>query len=236
MKTRFTILMMVIVCGTGLSIGMKASPESAESGTNCFAVAPAPEPSALNIAEAPKAEDKKEDSYSYVGSKACKRCHLDVHKSWAKTKMAQAFETLKPGNAKENKEKFKLDVNKDYSKDEKCIKCHTTGYGKKGGYAIPDPNDKKARRKAKKLQGVGCESCHGPGSEYSKVFKDILKTKRKYKVEELYAVGLRKIGKETCLTCHNEESPTINPGDTFDYEKRKDQGTHEHKPLKQREG
>ena len=73
-------------------------------------------------------------------------------------------------------------------------------------------------------------------AECDLVFKEILKSKRKYKVEELYAVGLQKISKDTCLKCHNEESPTINPGDTFDYEKRKDQGTHEHKPLKQREG
>ncbi|MFQ5501109.1 MAG: cytochrome c family protein [Phycisphaerae bacterium] len=235
MKTRFTILMMIILCGMGLTIGSKASPDAVKNGSNCLAAAPALDPSALLSGEAPKSGDKKA-TYTYVGSKKCKMCHMNVHKSWAKTKMAQAFETLKPGNAKEMKEKFKLDVNKDYSKDEKCIKCHTTGYGLEGGYAIPAADDKKAQRKAKKMQGVGCESCHGPGSGYVKVFKDILKSKRKYKVEELYAVGLQKVSKDTCLKCHNEESPTINPGDTFDYEKKKDQGTHEHKPLKQREG
>ena len=153
----------------------------------------------------------------------------------ATTKMGQALETLKPGNAKEHKEKFNLDLSKDYSTDEKCIKCHVTGYGKPGGYVIPDPKDKKAVRKAKKLAGVGCESCHGPGSEYVKLHKEIMMTKRKYKVEEMYAAGMQKIGKETCLVCHNQESPTVQPGDSFDYEKRKSEGIHEHKPLKQRE-
>ncbi|MFQ5493808.1 MAG: multiheme c-type cytochrome, partial [Phycisphaerae bacterium] len=176
-----------------------------------------------------------EPSYSYVGNKKCKKCHIKQYRSWEKTRMAQAFDILMPGNRKEKKEQFKLDVSKDYTKDEKCIKCHTVGFGKPGGYAIPDPEDKKAVRKAKKLRGVGCECCHGPGSAYIKVHEDILKSKRKYKVEELYAAGLFRIGKTVCITCHNEESPSVNPGDPFDYEKRKDQGTHEHYPLKQRE-
>jgi hypothetical protein len=177
----------------------------------------------------------EEPSYSYVGNKKCKKCHLKQHKSWEKTRMAKAFEILKPGNNKEAKEKFNLDVKKDYTKDETCLKCHTVGFGKPGGYAIPDPEDKKAVRKAKNLEGIGCECCHGPGSEYNKVFDEILKSKRKYAVEELYAVGLAKVDESICITCHNEESPSVNPGDPFDYEKRKDEGTNEHYELKQRE-
>ncbi len=176
-----------------------------------------------------------EPSYSYVGSKKCKKCHIKAHKSWAETRMGKAFEILRPGNNKEAKEKFELEVDKDYTKDEKCLKCHTVGYGKEGGYAIPDPEDKKAVRKAKKLEGVGCECCHGPGSEYVKVFDEILKSKRNYTVEELYAVGLKKVDENICTTCHNEESPSVDPGEPFDYAKRKDEGTHEHEQLKQRE-
>jgi len=174
-------------------------------------------------------------SYAYVGSKKCKKCHIKQYKSWEKTRMSHAFEILMPGQHKEAKKKFHVDIAKDFTKDEKCLKCHTVGFGKKGGYATPDPSDKRAVRKAKKLMGVGCESCHGPGSAYVKVFEDILKSKRKYKQEELYAVGLNKIDESVCKTCHNQESPTINPGDPFDFEKRKEQGTHEHFPLKQRE-
>ena len=174
-------------------------------------------------------------SYEYVGSKKCKKCHIKQFKSWEKTKMGNAFAILQPGNSKEAKEKFKIDVSKDFTADKKCIKCHTVGFSHAGGYAIPDPNDKKSVRKAKKLEGVGCESCHGPGSAYVKIFEEIQKSKRKYRVEELHAAGLAKIGEAVCKTCHNEESPTINTGDAFDYEKRKEEGTHEHFPLKQRE-
>ncbi len=175
-----------------------------------------------------------ESSFAYVGSKKCKKCHIKEHKSWAKTKMGQAFEILKPGESEEAKKKFDLEINKDYTTDETCLKCHTVGFGKPGGYVVPDPTDKKAVRTAKKFQGIGCECCHGPGGEYVKVFEEIQKSKRTYKVEELYAVGLVKIDEATCLTCHNEESPTINAGDAFDYGKRKSEGAHENYPLKQR--
>jgi hypothetical protein len=189
------------------------------------------------IADDPR-QDKAsgaDNKYAYVGSKACKKCHLKLYKSWEKTKSAKAFETLKPGQAVEAKKKYDLDPEKDYTKDESCLKCHVTGYGKKGGYAIPDAGDAKAVKRAKTLEGSGCESCHGPGSEYNKVFKDIQKSKRTYKVEELYAVGLSKMDASACTDCHNDTSPTYDESKKLDYERDKDKETHEHKPLKQRE-
>ena len=104
-----------------------------------------------------------ETDYEYVGSKKCKKCHIKEYKSWEKTKMANALDILKPGNSKEAKEKFNIDVDKDYTTDATCLKCHTVGYGEPGGYQTPDPEDKKAVRKAKARYGVGCESCHGAG-------------------------------------------------------------------------
>jgi len=195
-----------------------------------------------------------DEELHYVGTKTCKKCHFDVWQSWSKTKMAHAFEVLKPNSQlkpsrktgltdewiaqiKENKTKANppIDPEKDYTRDESCLKCHTTGYGEPGGYVIPDPKDKKARRKAEKLEGVGCESCHGPGSKYVKIFEDIQDKQRQYTREELYAAGMTKIGKETCASkCHNKDSPLVGDDYVFDYEKRKTQGTHEHKPLKLR--
>lgn len=173
--------------------------------------------------------------FQYVGSRKCKMCHMKQHKSWKKTDMANAIETLRPGQAVEVKKKFNLDPAKDYAQDKTCLACHTTGFDKPGGYAIPDPDDKKAVKKANKMAGVGCESCHGPGSAYIKIHTDLLKTKRKYNVQELYDAGMTKIDVNTCTTCHNEKGPTHDPAKPFDFEKQKDEGTHEHHPLKQRE-
>ena len=173
--------------------------------------------------------------YTYVGSSKCKMCHIAESKSWKKTRMGKAFETLKPGVAAEAKTKHGLDPAKDYTTDVSCLKCHTTGFGHEGGYAVPDPSDKKAVRRSKRLAGVGCESCHGPGSEYIKVHREVFKSKRKYKVEEFYAAGMKKIDATACTNCHNSEGPTVKEGYSFDFDEKKDEDTHERKEMKQRE-
>lgn len=175
------------------------------------------------------------DGPTYVGSKTCKKCHMKQHKSWEKTKMAQTFEVLKSGQNADKKTEAKLDPAKDYTSDEQCLKCHVVGFGTESGYTIPAADDKKAQRNAKKMMGVGCESCHGPGSEYTKLHKEIQDNKRKYKVEEMYAAGMTKIDAQVCAKCHNAESPFAIEGQDFDYEKRKDEGIHEHFPLQYRE-
>ncbi len=174
------------------------------------------------------------DSPAFVGSRKCKKCHLKQYKSWKKGKKFSALETLKPGQASEAKGKHNLDPAKDYSKDVKCLACHTTGFGKDGGYAIPDPTDKKAVKKASKLAGIGCESCHGPGGAYITLHTEIMKSKRTYTDAEMYGAGLHKIEAATCTACHNEKGPTYDAANPFDFAKKKQIGAHEHFPLKQR--
>jgi hypothetical protein len=162
--------------------------------------------------------------HAYVGSKKCKMCHLKEHKSWAETKMATSFDTLKPGERAEAKTKAGLDPDKDYTKDATCIPCHATGYGKEGGFqdieSTPD------------LAGVGCEMCHGPGGTYIADGYMTLKNKE-YKKADLAAVGLTDpISKSTCDVCHNADSPFVGDGYVFDFETRKEEGTHEKFPLK----
>ena len=67
------------------------------------------------------------------------------------------------------------------------------------------------------------------------MFTEILKTKRTYTTEELYAVVLKEITADPSKQCHNEESPTMNPGDPFDFEEEKKKGIHDHQKLKQRQ-
>jgi len=179
---------------------------------------------------------QEKQKHEYIGNKKCRMCHIKNFKSWEKTPHSKAFELLMPGKAADEKKKFKLDPDKDYTKDKTCLPCHVVGFEKKGGYAIPAPGDKKAARKAKRLEGVGCEACHGAGEEYAKVFKEIQRSKRKYKTEELYKVGLILPTVKTCTACHNEKSPTFDKNEKFDFEKMKKKGVHDHEPLKQREG
>ncbi len=174
----------------------------------------------------------------FGGSKKCKMCHSKAYKSWAETAHAKSFDLLKPGIVKEAKVKFKLDPAKDYTTDKSCLACHTTGYGTNGGYAVPDPADEKAVKKMAKLEGVGCESCHGaPGKGYKALKKSIKKEQKKYKFEEMMAVGMIKIVPEICTCCHNKKSPTYDETKAFDFEKmtKDEKAFHAHEVLQYRE-
>ena len=171
---------------------------------------------------------------AYTGVRTCKKCHLKQYKTWKTTKMAKTFDVLKPGVRPEAKVKFKLDPKKDYTKDAKCLECHTTGFGLPGGYKIPEPGDTKAAKRAKENKGTTCEACHGPGSKYIAIHKKAMTKKRKYTLDELYQVGQYKVDVKSCTTCHNRRNPTVESDYHFDYEKYKAEDTHENFPLKYR--
>ena len=57
---------------------------------------------------------------------------------------------------------------------------------------------------------------------------------KSYKRAEVVKAGLiSPVTGETCTSlCHNDKSPFFKTAEPFDFEKRKDQGTHKHFPLK----
>ena len=164
------------------------------------------------------------DAANYLGAKKCKACHMKQYKSWSKTSMATSFENLKPGIKTEEKKKAGIDPDKDYTTDENCLSCHTTGYGRPGGF--------KSLSETPKLINVQCESCHGPGAD----FRAIMKKDKKFKLSDVKAAGLM-IPSETennCLECHGGESPfneKVDPKYKFEIKDRLEK-THEHFPLK----
>jgi hypothetical protein len=172
-----------------------------------------------------KAPDgKKTIGVSYAGVKKCKTCHLKQYKSWAETNMATSFENLESGVKAEAKSKAGLDPQKDYTHDTGCLKCHTTGYGRPGGFVSIEDTPH--------LANVQCEGCHGPGSEYSK----LMKKNKKFPLADAKAAGLiiPSEDKEGCLGCHGKESPfneSVDPKYAFQFKQRLEK-THKHFPLK----
>jgi len=163
-------------------------------------------------------------SAEYIGAKKCKACHMKQYKAWQKTTMANSFENLKPGVKAEEKKKAKLDPEKDYTADADCLKCHTTGYGKEGGFV--------SLEKTPKLINVQCESCHGPGGD----FRKIMKKDKKFKLSEAKAAGLilPDEANNNCMECHGSDSPfneKVDPKYKFEIKDRLEK-THEHFPLK----
>jgi peroxiredoxin len=82
----------------------------------------------------------------HVGSDACRSCHAAEFETWAASPHAKAVATL------EAKQK---------ASDADCLKCHTTGFARAGGF----PSGGRASEHAD-LARVGCESCHGPGGDH----------------------------------------------------------------------
>jgi hypothetical protein len=171
---------------------------------------------------------------AYIGAEACKKCHFKQYGSWKKTAMALAFEKLKPGEAAEKKTAGGLDPKADYTKDAKCLKCHTTGYGTESGY--PAVVEGKAwtpaeEERAKLTVGGQCEACHGPGSLYS----PYKKLHQDFKLADIVALGATQPPTEAqCKACHVKECPTMAKDYAFDFEKAKksDKDIHDHVPLK----
>ncbi len=168
------------------------------------------------------------DKPQYVGDKACQKCHFQEHKSWKKTPMAKSMKALAPTTEADDKALFdkkkaaNLDPAKDYTTDEKCLKCHTTGYGEPGGYPKDPKADEAAGKAAAAMGAVSCETCHGPGSEYVK-FKsaEVEKNKDvKFTWDQLAKFGLTKPDETLCAKCHNKEGPT-QPAEPFKFEDAK---------------
>ena len=108
----------------------------------------------------------------YVGTKKCRMCHMPEHKTWKVTKHATNFETLKG----------------DEVKNPDCLKCHTTGFGKPGGFVSVETTPT--------LTNTGCESCHGPGSEHIEAAKSSPQWPGDKK-------NINKVPQNACVQCHN---------------------------------
>lgn len=120
---------------------------------------------------------------TYIGTKKCKMCHTKdgTYGVWEKSKHATAFKTLSTEESK------KLAKGKNAAEDSGCLSCHVVSTSNKATYD----------------DGVGCESCHGPGSEHMKL---IMKDKEKGKA----ALKTVKAGDaKLCEKCHNKQSPTF---------------------------
>jgi hypothetical protein len=180
----------------------------------------------------------------FDGRKKCSSCHKSQAESWGDTAHAKAMDSLKPKTKAEAKKKAKLDPDKDYTQDKDCVGCHVDGFGKEGGYTVEEPS--------KFTTGVGCESCHGPGSQYRgthrKAGAAFEKSKKTTSRQVLADAGQDFHFVERCSACHlNYEgspwkgakkpytpfTPQVDKKYAFDFEKmvRNTKAMHEHYKL-----
>jgi hypothetical protein len=133
-----------------------------------------------------------------IGAPKCKSCHKaktgDQWKVWTESTHARAFETLASDEAK----KIAADQGLGNPQTElACLKCHATKASLGDGIVVS------AKGKYSDNEGVGCESCHGPGSDYRprKIMQDPDAARAAGLVMTKTAGG--------CTNCHNKESATF---------------------------
>ena len=108
----------------------------------------------------------------YVGSEACRSCHEKEYTNFvAYSKKNHSFDSV-------SKMKRRLTG----GEIETCFGCHTTGYGKPGGF--------RSEVETPHLKNAGCEVCHGPGSLH-------VKTRNPKDIQG-------KLTTKDCGVCHDE--------------------------------
>jgi hypothetical protein len=185
-----------------------------------------------------------EPVHEFVGTKRCRMCHSETFRSWNDSAKASAWDALRPHEGTTVKKRAGLATETDFTADTHCLKCHVVGLSQPGGYVPPDPTNRVEVRNAEERRHVGCEACHGPGSEYTKIMTDIFDHERKYRREELLAAGRKLVTAGTCLNCHNASAPCVawkyEGVDANDLQARFEKdiqagnGFHAHSPLKYR--
>ena len=86
---------------------------------------------------------EQQQENGYASATACQQCHEQEYLQWSATRHAFAYQTL------QKKERYF---------DAGCVSCHTTGFGYPTGFQIGEQNTA--------LEGVQCETCHGPGKQH----------------------------------------------------------------------
>ena len=132
----------------------------------------------------------------YVGVRACGTCHSGPgmghqYSRWLHTKHSRAYATLALPEA------LRIaaisGVREPPQEAPACLGCHATGFN-----AEPWEKDETFRLQ----DGIQCETCHGPGSEYA--FEDVMRDRAK-----AMEAGLRMPDKKYCMTCHIEKGSHV---------------------------
>ena len=127
-------------------------------------------------------------TFTSVGADKCQICHRTESQGrqypiWKASRHAASFASL--SSAKEDAAKH-LGIS-DPTEEPKCLKCHAPLF-------VESPD--------LKAEGVTCEACHGPGSEYKKL--SLMRNPEEARKNGLASFADAAAVKAKCLTCHDK--------------------------------
>ncbi len=127
----------------------------------------------LLLAIAPGNASASPPTATYVGCLACRDCHTEEFRRFVTyAKKSRSFESI---------ERLRHGLTE--AEIERCYGCHTTGYGKPGGFVSIEATPH--------LKNAGCEVCHGPGGRHAATGDP--------------AAIKKHLSKEDCEVCHTSE-------------------------------
>ena len=149
---------------------------------------PTPEPLRFEASEPLSVSSDGDAESKYVGVMACADCHKGPmmgyqFSRWRMSRHALAYARLMTPEAQTIARQKGVEGNP--AESEACLNCHATG-GVRLSNAAPSFSID---------EGVGCEACHGAGSEY---LHEAIMTDR----TAALAAGLKPVNKDSCLACH----------------------------------
>jgi hypothetical protein len=141
-----------------------------------------------------------EKLHDYVGVEKCRTCHEkelmgNQVKAWAEGPHRKAYETL----TSERSQQIARDrgIQTPAHQSDACLRCHVTAH---------DVSPVRIANPVELVDGVQCESCHGPGRDYRK--KKIMSDREVAMKKGLWDASA---DGAICSNCHNPESPTYDP-------------------------
>jgi len=127
----------------------------------------------------------------FVGAEVCGECHDSLYRdqldSWYRSPHARAYATLALPEAAEIARISGIE--EDPFSSPICLGCHATASDVEAWQLDPTFHIE---------DGVQCERCHGPGSEY-------MPAEIMFDSEAAKAAGLRKPDRRACMVCHKEK-------------------------------
>ncbi|MFO1499032.1 MAG: multiheme c-type cytochrome [Verrucomicrobiota bacterium] len=165
--------------------------------TAAWEVVAHPLPEAPPTAEAPSAAP---NPFKFTGVMRCAECHAGPKSNfqfshWRMSAHARAYAELATPKAFELAKAKGLEVEPQRASE--CLRCHATAHGA-GVAAVEKGFDVR--------DGVQCESCHGPGSDYASEAVMLDKATARTR-------GLAPVDAKTCAPCHQNAHNA-----KFDYE------------------
>lgn len=117
--------------------------------------------------------NEQQGANTYVGSSACRECHPEEYENF----MTYAKKSISFQSIERQRKHLTADEIR------QCYPCHTTGYGRPGGFISIEETPH--------LMNAGCEVCHGPGAEHVRT------------ADAATIIG--RMSKKDCEICHISE-------------------------------